>query len=79
MFNASPRNVGGYTWWGIIEELERRISKMVAQRHDYPLWPLHEYPLNELEEAYHGTMRHVHYQATIQLIRTLRGLHSLNE
>jgi hypothetical protein len=66
------------TYADIVTQLEDRVRAALAVRHDYPIWPVHgDSPVDAYEESFHGPMRHVHYQATIMMIQTLRALRTL--
>ena len=58
----------------IIYTLEHRVNLMFKYRHDYPIWPVHDDPLDGYEESYHAPLRHVYYKSAIILIHTLRDL-----
>jgi hypothetical protein len=62
---------------GVVRELEGRVAELIASRHEYPIWPYHDSPLDSYEESYHGSIRHQYYYTTILMIQTLRGLRSL--
>lgn len=61
-----------------LEKVEDRVIAMVAHRHDYPLWPLHDGEMDSYERDYHGTIRKPYYISTILLIQTLRALRNIS-
>lgn len=62
----------------VLEHVEEHVADLVARRHDYPIWPFHEGPLDPFEEDYHGQVRHIYYSSAILMIRTLRQLRSIS-
>jgi hypothetical protein len=59
--------------------VERRVSIMVMDRHNYPMWPSHgESPSDRFEEDFHGRSRGVYYEATRDLIQVLRKLRNIS-
>lgn len=59
--------------------VEQRVTVLVANRHEYPIWPTHNEPHDAFEREYHGWIRRVYYESTIYMIRTLRRLRELGE
>jgi len=47
---------------------------MFKHRHEYPIWPVHDDPLDGYEESYHAPVRHAYYKTAILLVHTLRDL-----
>lgn len=72
------RSVDVYAKIGtFIESLEQSIDILFEERHSYPVWPLHDMPLNDFEEAQHGYIRQMYYdriRTQIKLLRRLRAL-----
>jgi hypothetical protein len=62
----------------VVERVEARVAALVAQRHEYPIWPLHEGEMDEFEKSYHGSIRGPYYLATIFMIQTLRSLRNIS-
>lgn len=61
----------------VLENVEDNVTKLVANRHEYPLWPMHNAPLDTYEEEWHGAIRRPYYHTTIVLIQTLRKLRAI--
>lgn len=58
----------------VIDEIDNNVEILFENRHDYPIWPSHDDPLDAYEEEFHGTIRHSYYRTTILLIQTLKKL-----
>ena len=65
----------------IHNQLEERVERLVAARHDYPMWPdrkdVEWYPMDAFEAQYHGEIRHTNYAETIFLVRLLKQLRAV--
>jgi hypothetical protein len=61
------------------QDLENRVEDLYANRHEYPIWPLHNEGLDYFEQEYHGPVRHVYYSSAISLIRFLRELRKVTK
>ena len=57
--------------------LERKISELFEARHEYPIWPEHDFTLDEYEKSIHEPVRHTYYQSTLLLIHILRALQDI--
>lgn len=57
-------------------ELEEHVEKLVAGRHDYPVWPdrdnLEDYPMDAFEHSIHDPVRHIYYRETLFLLYMMR-------
>jgi hypothetical protein len=69
--------IGVDRYKGVIEIIERRVDKLISDRHKYPIWPHHNGPLDPYEQSFHGLIRHPYYRVTIELIQVLRALREL--
>lgn len=72
----------GRIYESIGRQIEDRVEKMIAARHDYPMWPERDIdysPMDAFEKQYHGEIRATFYQETIFLIRILKELREVYE
>lgn len=62
----------------VVEQVENRVAEMVACRHEYPLWPIHDGALDDFEQDYHGNIRHSYYVSAVYMIQILRALRNIS-
>jgi hypothetical protein len=60
-----------------VKEVERRIDERFAARHEYPIWPQHDGPLDALDRIIHDEVRKQHKETLKLLISVLRALRQI--
>jgi hypothetical protein len=62
----------------VLEDVERKVEELVANRHDYPIWPMHDGEMDAYEKSFHSGVRHSYYVPTITMIQVLRHLRNIS-
>jgi len=64
----------------LMAETEKKVDELFTYRHDYPVWPPGNLPLDEFERSMYEPARRTYYdflKYMIQQLRTLRELGKL--
>ncbi len=63
----------------IMTETERKIDELFSYRHDYPVWPPGNLPLDTFERTMYDPARTTYYDFIRYMVNQLRSLRELSK